>query len=118
MTSDAKQEEWTGGEVLFAGGTDWAKVNVCITLAHTSARRWYCSGLVAYHGVRFSQIARGGSSKKQTDQEKMVSLAGCYHRASQALETVLALADVFCTSERRQRLSASSFTRISWDLFV
>ncbi|DBB10767.1 hypothetical protein WJX82_005865 [Trebouxia sp. C0006] len=41
MASEAEKEEWTGGEVLFAGGTDWAK------------------------------IARGGSSKKQTDQEKM-----------------------------------------------
>ncbi len=26
MASEAKQEEWTGGEVLFAGGTDWSKV--------------------------------------------------------------------------------------------
>ncbi|DBA81433.1 TPA: hypothetical protein ACH3X1_007220 [Trebouxia sp. C0004] len=41
MASEVEKEEWTGGEVLFAGGTDWAK------------------------------IARGGSSKKQTDQEKM-----------------------------------------------
>ena len=28
MASEAKQEEWDGGEVLFAGGTDWSKVRV------------------------------------------------------------------------------------------
>ncbi|KAL3142373.1 hypothetical protein ABBQ38_002709 [Trebouxia sp. C0009 RCD-2024] len=40
MASEAKAG-WAGGEVLFAGGTDWSK------------------------------IARGGSSKKQSDQEKL-----------------------------------------------
>lgn len=44
MTSDAKQEDWTGGEVLFAGGTDWAKVYVRITPLHKSDRRCIAKG--------------------------------------------------------------------------
>ncbi len=28
MASEVVKEEWTGGEVLFAGGTDWAKVHM------------------------------------------------------------------------------------------
>ena len=28
MATEVEKEEWTGGEVLFAGGTDWAKVHM------------------------------------------------------------------------------------------
>lgn len=28
MTEQPKKEEWKGGELLFAGGTDWARVRV------------------------------------------------------------------------------------------
>jgi len=70
MASEAEKEEWTGGEVLFAGGTDWAKVHMPAyydAFVDVDAKIQLHSMLLTC-----SQIARGGSSKKQTDQEKMV----------------------------------------------
>lgn len=67
MASDAQQvEAWAGGEVLFAGGTDWAKV--CV-IARTPGASHLARRKVL--GID-AQIARGTGSKKQSDQEKLV----------------------------------------------
>ena len=72
MASEAEKEEWTGGEVLFAGGTDWAKVHM--SACYDAFVDIDAKNSVAHYAAHLSQTARGGSSKKQTDQEKMVRL--------------------------------------------
>lgn len=66
------KEGWEGGEVLFAGGTDWAKVLVHADTEAVYSRNAPCADMHAQ--LCCLQIARGGSSKKQSDQEKLVSL--------------------------------------------
>lgn len=111
MASEAEKEEWTGGEVLFAGGTDWAKVHMPAyydAFVDVDAKIQLHSMLLTCRRLHEAEAARNRLIKR-----RWCVLMRSRDIASRTAEILSRHGIILCISGRRRRLSASSCTQIS-----